>query len=76
MPDSPTFTIDIASVSDRNRLVAEVWVGDTQWAEVLCENGRDLEVEFYPKPDGTPWRLPLREALEAVERAAKSLRGE
>jgi hypothetical protein len=75
MRDAPTFTIDIASAPDRQRVVAEIFVGNTQWAEVLCENGRDLEAEFYPRPDGTPWRLPFPEALEALQRAATSLRG-
>jgi hypothetical protein len=73
MPDSPIFTIDIASPPDREKVVAEIFVGDTQWSELSCEIDGHLVAEFYPRPDGTPWRFPFREALEALERAAARL---
>jgi hypothetical protein len=72
---SPRLTIDVASVPDRERVVAEIFFDDGQWAEVLCENDEALEVECYPKPDGSPWRLRYDVPCSALDRAARALRG-
>jgi hypothetical protein len=41
--------ICISSPPDREKLVAEIFFGDEQWAELNQESGT-LELEFYPKP--------------------------
>ena len=64
----------ISSPPDRDRLVAEIFFGDAQWAEVLCEDGQIMEVEHYLRPDGSPWRIPLALAQEALAKAADRLR--
>jgi len=40
------FKIEIASVSDRDKLVAEIWFGESLIAEVNQENDQ-LQIEFY-----------------------------
>ncbi|MBI4997203.1 MAG: hypothetical protein HZC22_09960 [Rhodocyclales bacterium] len=66
--------ISVSSPPDRERLVAEVFLDDIQWAEVNQESG-DLEVEFYQRPDGKPWRIPFAAAIDALLRAKAELHG-
>lgn len=66
------YRICISSPRDRDKLVAEVFIGDTQWAEINQER-EALEVEFYPRPDGEPWRMDLEAALEALNEAKRRL---
>ena len=67
--------ICIASPPDREKLVAEIFFGDMQWAEINQEHGT-LEVEFYARPDGQPWRLKFSDALNGLEEARRRLQGE
>ena len=46
-----TLTIQIASVPDRDSLVAELWSGSTQVAELSRENG-PLIVQIYRPTSG------------------------
>ncbi len=64
--------ISLASPPDRERLVAEVFFDDVQWAEVNQE-ADELEVEFYARPDNEPWRMPLATAIDALSRAKDEL---
>ena len=66
------FHICISSPPDREKLVAEIFWGNDQWAEVNHER-QDLEVEFYPRPDGSPWRINYDDALKALEQAKQRL---
>ena len=52
-----TIEIVVASLPDRDRLVAELWWEDQRLAEINQEHG--LSVELYPRQDGRPWRIPL-----------------
>jgi hypothetical protein len=67
--------ICISSPPDREKLVAEIFFGDTQWAEINQER-KALEIEFYPRPDGKPWRIDYQHALSALNEAKRRLRGE
>lgn len=66
--------IAISSPPDREKLVAEIFFGDTQWAEINQER-MAIEVEFYPRPDGNPWRIDYDDALKALEEAKRRLTG-
>lgn len=66
--------VTIASPPDRENLVAEIFIGDIQWAEIN-QRGEVLEVEFYARPDDVPWRLPFSLALEALIAAKEDLVG-
>ena len=48
--------ICISSPPDRERLVAEIFFGDEQWAE-LNQEGTELLFEFYSRQSGEPWSL-------------------
>ena len=65
----------IASVSDRENLVAELLCEEEQWAE-LNQEGPTLEVELYPRSDSEPWRFDFDELVEALFRARSLLLGE
>jgi hypothetical protein len=64
--------ICVSSLPDREKLVAEIFFDDVQWAEVNQEQ-EVLEVEFYPRPDGEPWRIELVDALSALDEAKRRL---
>ena len=67
--------ICISSPPDREKLVAEIFFGNAQWAEINQERNV-LEVEFYPRPDAEPWRIDYQDAIEALDEAKKKLVGE
>jgi hypothetical protein len=67
--------ICISSPPDREKLVAEILFGDVQWAELNQEHD-SLQVEFYPRPDGEPWRIDYKDALKALDEAKRRLVGE
>lgn len=69
---STNWRVTVASPPDRERLVAEIFLGEVQWAEINQERDA-LEVEFYSRPDGNPWRIPLQAAMEALEDAKRKL---
>lgn len=68
------FRISISSPPDRESLVAEVFVGSEQLAEVNHEHGM-WSVEFYPRASGEPWRLPFDAALRVLQDAKNRLGG-
>lgn len=70
---STIWRITIASPPDRDKLVAEIFFGNQQWAEINQEKGV-LEVEFYPRLDGQPWQIFLPDALAALQEAEKLLK--
>ena len=67
------YRVRLASPPDRAKLVAEVFFDDMQWAEISQEHNT-LEVEFYPRPDGHPWKLDLAVAVDALGNAERKLR--
>ena len=68
------FRVCVSSPPDRQKLVAEIFFGNEQWAELNQENGI-LELEFYSRANGESWRLPLDEVLESVSEARTRLTG-
>jgi hypothetical protein len=66
------FRICISSPPDREKLVAEIFFGDTQWAEINQE-GDILEVEFYPRPDGKAWRIEYQDVIRVLDQAKQKL---
>lgn len=68
------YNICISSPPDREKLVAEIFFNDVQWAEVNQENN-DLEVEFYTRPDGQPWKIDYSDVIRALHEAKLKLVG-
>lgn len=63
------FKIEVTSVSDRERLVVEIWYRENLIAEINQEL-ESLEIEFYTEGKAT---FDLREFLEAIEMAKLKL---
>ena len=63
------FNIELSSVPDREKLVAEIWYGEKMIAEVNKESGRFV-VEFYF--DGTI-SFMLDEFVEVLENAKRRI---
>lgn len=68
------YHVDISSPPDREKLVAEISFNNCQWAE-LNQEGTELQLEFYPRPDGKPWNISLQAVEEALKAAKERLTG-
>jgi len=71
---SNNYRLCISSPPDREKLVAEIFFGDEQWAE-LNQEGPALALEVYPRRDGRPWQLTLEIVLAALSDAKVRLLG-
>jgi len=67
--------MDIASPPDREKLVAELFYGSEQWAEIHQELGH-LTLQLYARRDGQPWEFPFDEAVSMLQRAGRRLVGD
>lgn len=67
--------IEIASPPDREKLVANIFFDNEQWAELNQEEGV-LELELYPRRDGMFWQLSLEDVLKALDEAKRRLTSE
>lgn len=68
------FEIIIASVPDRERVVAEIWYNNTYWVEISQEN-EELLIQFYPHPTEKYWEFSYDEALRVLQKAKEQLLG-
>ena len=59
-----SFTVEIASVLDRDDLVAEIWLGDAIVAELHRDNGNE---------SGQPWCFDLSDWLAVLSEAQRKL---
>ena len=64
--------ISISSPPDREKIVAEIFFGHEQWAEINTENGT-LTIELYPQPTGEPWSFPFDHAIAAMHEVRRRL---
>ena len=48
------YDVTIASVPDRDQLVAEIWIEGILFGEVRTD-ALNTYVELYSRPDGKPW---------------------
>lgn len=67
-----TIEVMIASPRDRERVVAELWQGDSQIAEV-SRDGAELRVEFYSAVSGAGVSFDFGELVDALRTAQESL---
>jgi hypothetical protein len=67
--------VEIASPPDRERLVAQIVIGNEQWCEVSQESGK-LELQVYHHQDGTPWVIDFDAAISALVEARQRLVGD
>ena len=70
------FEVIIASLPDRENLVAEIVYDHVEWAEISDEKlDGNLVIQFYAHPRNKYWEFRLDEALEILEKAKKRLLG-
>lgn len=66
------FRITIASLPDREHLVAEILYEGVQWAEIAQE-AAELTIQFYAHPTQEYWEFPLDDALSVLDQAKAKL---
>jgi hypothetical protein len=62
----------LASPPDRDNLVAEIFVGSIQLAELNTQSG-SFCVEIYPRQDGSPWVIDHSQLIESLTLARSKL---
>ena len=68
------FRITIASLPDREEVVAEVLYDNVQWAEISQESD-ELLIQFYPHPRQEYWEFSAEEAIKTLQQAKDKLLG-
>lgn len=66
------FSINLASLPDRDNVVAEIWHGKYLLAELRRE-GDSLRLQLYPGPNGAPWDVPHHDFVQALVHAEQQL---
>jgi len=66
------FSVQVASVPDRESLVAEVWLGQEQLAELRYEP-EGVRMQIYSAPSGQPWDVPYDEFIRVLRKARDQL---
>ena len=66
------YEVLIASVPDREEVVAEIFIDDVLWGE-LTDEGRPMNFEVYPHPSGEPWTVDVDDLLRAIQSAKDRL---
>jgi hypothetical protein len=67
------FRVEIASVPDRDEVVAEIWSDDDMVAEVYRASVGGFLLEIYGTESGDPWSFDLNSWVAALEQAKRSL---
>lgn len=67
------FTIEIASVPDRDDVVAEIWWGDAMVAELHRRTTGGVEIEIYVADSHDPWSFDLASWLAVLAEAQRRL---
>jgi hypothetical protein len=62
------FRITIASLPDRENLVAEISYKNNQFAEISQETN-ELIIQFYPHPQKKYWEFSYNEIIEIIDKA-------
>lgn len=62
------FVLQVASVSDRDELVTEIWWNDQLIAEVRRSPSGTRFVDLYPSPSRTPWSFEFADWLEIMKK--------
>lgn len=66
--------INVASVPDRDDVVAEIWVNGAMFAELRVEHN-EIFTEIYPRSSKEPWVLPSGLLLKTLSEAQSRLSG-
>jgi len=64
--------ISISSPPDREKLVADIFIGNRQFAEVN-QDGEELKIEIYNNDGNEPWSINLLELMTSLKESRKKL---
>lgn len=67
------FVIQIASVPDRDRAVAEIWFGEAMVAELHVVPDGTFELDIFARESSGPWFFDLESWLTALVDARSAL---
>ena len=67
-----SFTVEIASVSDRDDLVAEIWLNGAMVAELHRDEGK-FKIDIYPNESRQPWCFELSDWVAVLSEAQRKL---
>jgi hypothetical protein len=67
------FTVEIASMPDREDVVAEIWRGDAMVAELHRGARGGVEIEIYATESHGPWSFDLESWLAVLAEARRRL---
>ena len=67
-----TFSIKIVSDTSREKVFAEIYYNNEEWAEISQEEEKPL-IAFFRPIHKKYWEFPLDEALDVIEKAKKEL---
>ena len=65
-------SITIASVPDRENVVAELWYKNQLWGELSYENN-EFQLEIYPSSRGDAWNFNYEKVLQSIIDAKEKL---
>jgi hypothetical protein len=65
--------VEVASVSDCDELVAEIWHDTDMVAELRRSGDRGVRIDIYANPSTKAWSFDLREWLSALAQAEQRL---
>jgi len=65
-------SVTIASVPDRENVVAELWYQDQLWGELSYENN-EFQLEIYPSSKGEAWNFNYEKILQSIINAKEKL---
>lgn len=68
-----SFSIEIASVPDRDDVVAEIWWGDAMVAELHRGASGEVEIEIYPPESRGSWSFDLPSWITVLAKAQQKL---
>ena len=69
---SKEIIFNISSPPDREFLVADIFIGSEQIAEINREN-EDIEIQIYPRKSSEMWDLNFDSFLEVLHKAKENL---
>jgi hypothetical protein len=67
-----SFTVEITSVSDRDDLVAEIWMDGAMVAELHRDYGK-FKIDIYPNESGQSWCFEMSDWLAVLSEAQRKL---
>lgn len=66
------FEIIIASLPDKENVVAEIYYRNKYWAQISQESGQCI-LKLYSDPDGQKWEFEFEEAMNILNKAKEKL---